>query len=308
MNWAWGLAAAIAIVDAVWMPLAGLRVEPGALVKSLAAGVGLLILLYVYTYRRPNAVLAALLESAAFLVLFTHALAISSYLATALGRPLYDSAFDGFDKALGFDFINHLAYVGAHPALALVLEATYATSMLQVGAVVLLLAFTQQIDRLRAFIVLFAATVTVTIIVAAILPTIGTYAFYDVPDALLPPFRDPRTGWDQVGHVLALRDGTMRTIPLHDLKGLVSFPSFHTSLAMIIVWAMLRTRYATAGFLALNLPLILATPTNGSHYLCDILGGAIIAFAAIGVISGYERRSAVSPLALPMWEIRSPEP
>ena len=43
---------------------------------------------------------------------------------------------------------------------------------------------------------------------------------------------------------------------------------------------------------ALNVPLVLATPSNGSHYLCDIIGGAAIAFAALVLVTGLERRRA----------------
>ena len=94
MNAAWALAAVIALVDLVWLPFSGLRVDPLAAMKLIGIGVGVLALSMVYTRLRPNPVFASLLESAAFLVLFTLALAISSYLATSLARPTWDHVFD----------------------------------------------------------------------------------------------------------------------------------------------------------------------------------------------------------------------
>ncbi len=291
MNRVWGLAAALALVDALGLCLTGLRLDPVALLKTLAIGAVPLALSWFYTSKRPEPMLAALLESAAFLVLFTLALAISSYIGTSLGLPLQDGLFDRLDKAMGFDFLDHLAFVAARPDFAALLDYAYMSSMMQVVVVVLALAFVGEIARLRAYMALFALTATATIFIATLCPTIGTYAFYDVADAMLPAFRDPRAGWDQVKHILALRDGSMREIPLNDIRGLVSFPSFHTALAVVTTWAVLRVRYLNVAVAALNFPLLLATPTNGSHYLCDIIVGAGVAFAALRLVSGYERRA-----------------
>lgn len=292
MNGTWALAAAIALIDAVGLALSGMRLDPFALSKCLAIGSAPLAIAWFYTVKRPDIVIASLLESAAFLVLFTNALATASYLGTSLAWPLRDEYFDALDKAMGFDFLAHLAYVADNLGFAALLDYTYMSSMLQVVFSVLALAMTRSFERLHAYLVLFALTAGATILIATLLPTIGAYAFYNVPDALLPAFRDPRSGWDQVPHILALRNGSMREIPLADLHGLVSFPSFHTALAIITVWANLRTRYVNVAILLLNLPLIIATPTLGSHYLCDILGGSLVAFTALAFVSGFERRPA----------------
>jgi hypothetical protein len=194
--------------------------------------------------------------------------------------------------------MKHMAFVADRRWLANLLFLTYQTSMMQVALVVVALALTGQTPRLRIYLALFAATATTTIIISAMFPTVGTYEFYSVPDWLLPHFPDPRAGWDQVAPIKALRAGTMRVIPLDDIHGLVSFPSFHTALAIITTWALMRTRFAAQLAFALNLPLILATPTNGSHYLCDILGGAVIAFAALAVFSGFEKSPAKGRVGL----------
>ena len=292
MNGAWALAACIALIDAIGMAQSGLRMDPAAALKCAAIGFAPLALAWFYTVKRPDAVIAALLESAAFLVLFTNALATASYLGTSLGWTFRDDYFNALDKAMHFDFLAHLAFVAQHPSFAAVLDYTYMTSMLQVIFAVLALGMARDLDRLRGYLVLFALTASATILVATLVPTIGAYAFYNVPDALLPAFRDPRAGWDQVPHIIALRNGSMREVPLHDLHGLVSFPSFHTALATITIWATQRLRYVSVAMFALNAPLILATPSLGSHYLCDILGGSMVAFAAIACLSGLERRVA----------------
>jgi membrane-associated phospholipid phosphatase len=299
MNGAWLLALAIAVVDVIGLALKGFWVPLAPLATALAAGAGALALVYVYRRLRPDELLAGLAEAAAFLVLFTLALGMSSYLGTSLNRPLQDGVFDAADKALGFDFLAHMSFVAACPWVAQVLDYSYATSMLQTAFVVIALSFARQHARLRAYSVLFALTASATILIATIWPTIGTYAFYNVPDALLPAFRDPRSGWDQVEHIRALRAGTLQHIPLDDLRGLVSFPSFHTALAIITTWAIMPLRYARWPIMVLNFLLILATPSNGSHYLCDILGGTAIALAAIAALTGWQHGLARSPAPQP---------
>src|SRR5262249_39080816 len=79
----------------------------------------------------------------------------------------------------------------------------------------------------------------------------------------------------------ALRAGTMRSISLNHLEGLVSFPSFHTAPALILMWTLSSVRYVGWAGAALNLALIAATPTVGAHYFMDIVGGVVVALAAI---------------------------
>ncbi len=285
MRWAWILAIAIAVADCIWVPAAGFRVPAMPLVRIAAILGALGILWWVYLRLRPDAIIAALAEAAAFLIFFTLVLEIFCYLSLALDRPLYDAVFAAADRALGFDFQAHLAYLVRRPRLARLLELCYDTSMLQIAIVVVGLAMTRRLARLRAFLALFAFTATAVIGIAAIFPTLGPYPYYAIPDNLLPAFTDPRAGWDSVPQVLALRSGAMRLLPLTDLRGLVAFPSFHTALAFITVWALLPMRRIVVPLLAVNAALILGAPSNGDHYLCDLLAGALIALVAIAVLT-----------------------
>ena len=118
--------------------------------------------------------------------------------------------------------MGHLAFLQTPPRLATFIELAYMTSMAQVAVVALALGFSGSLDRLRLFIVLFAFTGTATIVVSGVWPTLGAYAFHDVQDWQLPPFLNPRVGWEQTPHILALREGTMREFPLGDVRGLGS--------------------------------------------------------------------------------------
>ena len=79
----------------------------------------------------------------------------------------------------------------------------------------------------------------------------------------------------------ALRAGTMRSIALNQLEGLISFPSFHTAAALIFIWTLHTVRYVGWAGIPLNLALIVATPTVGAHYFIDLVGGVVVAFGAL---------------------------
>jgi membrane-associated phospholipid phosphatase len=80
-----------------------------------------------------------------------------------------------------------------------------------------------------------------------------------------------------------LRAGTFRSIPLDNLEGLITFPSFHTAGAIMFIWALRKVPYVRWPAIALNAALIAATPIDGAHYFIDLVGGAVVAFAAIAM-------------------------
>lgn len=281
MNVAWIFVGAVAMLDALWLMRLGVATPLAPLAKSVAVAAALSLLGGFYTKFRPDPIIAALCESAAFLVCVTGTLGVASYRGQTLAMPLQDASFDVFDRAIGFDFHRHLAFLSAHATFARALEAAYYTSAPQMFGAVLLLGFTRRFGRLRVFLLLFAATAVVTIVVGSLAPALGNLAYYEIPESLLPPLREPKAGLVHVEHVLALRDGSMRVLPFDDIRGLICFPSFHTVLAILSTWAVMGMRFVFPPILALNIALIAATPSNGGHYVADIFAGAAVALCAL---------------------------
>jgi PAP2 superfamily len=299
MQLAWLLLAAIVAVNTIACTALGATVDLAPALFKLAVGAALLAVAAVYTWVRADQKLAALAEAGAFLILCPLALAISSYLGAMGNRPLWDGFFAAADRQVGFDFLAHLGFVAANPAVATVLDYCYGSSIHQVGLTAVLLALCGHTQRLQTFLLLFAVTAATVIALATIMPTMGTYAYYNVPDTLLPAFRYQRSGWDQVAHLTALRDGSMRAIPLHDLHGIISFPSFHTALAVLTCWALFPLRLLRAPVLLVNAILIIGTPTLGSHYVSDVFGGTAITIAAIWLVRTLATRAQRT--ASPAW-------
>jgi membrane-associated phospholipid phosphatase len=70
----------------------------------------------------------------------------------------------------------------------------------------------------------------------------------------------------------------------------VAFPSFHTAFAIICVYTVRHSLPALFGVGALNVLMLLSIPTFGGHYLTDMIGGGVVAFASILSIERLNKR------------------
>jgi hypothetical protein len=84
------------------------------------------------------------------------------------------------------------------------------------------------------------------------------------------------------------RSGAGAAFVMSDLKGIITFPSFHTSLGILLVYAYRGHRTWLAGSIALNGLMILSVPSEGGHYLA----GAAVAVLAIAAVRMAEMRWA----------------
>ena len=101
----------------------------------------------------------------------------------------------------------------------------------------------------------------------------------------------------KVGHVggyidtlTTIRSGLWTVLDYSRAEGIVTFPSFHATLAVLFVYAVRRHRLVLVVFVPLNVLLIAATPTVGGHFLVDLPAGVIVAVASIAVTRALRRR------------------
>ena len=66
-------------------------------------------------------------------------------------------------------------------------------------------------------------------------------------------------------------------------EGIISFPSLHAALAVIVIVALWPIPVLRWVILALNTLMLAATPIDGSHYFIDVIAG--IAIAALSVLA-----------------------
>ena len=219
----------------------------------------------------------------AYMAVFTAAAAVLSYLAATVAWPLQDALLARTDRAMGFDWLPFLAWFNARPTIGLALSEAYHSSMNQVMALLVILSFLNRPKDAWDFAGLFAVTLTVVLAISAVLPASGAYVFYAPDPALYANLNADAGRWHYLDF-LALRAGTFTGLSLDRLQGLVTFPSFHTVLAIITTYALRNLRLLFWPALLLNAAVILSTLTEGGHFLIDLPAGAVIACLAISLI------------------------
>jgi hypothetical protein len=244
------------------------------LAPALACGIMLAAGAF-YRHWRADPRLASGLTSTAQVVAFAAVGAPLQYLAASASLPLYDHAFDAIDRALGLDWKAMLAWMNAWPVVFDVLRPIYLSLTLQMTTVVLCLAFSGRLVWLRVYTLAFILAALVCIAVSALIPAAGAWPYYGLTAAdsahVLPTVS---SSWPVF---YGLRDGTWRTLVAVGSEGIITFPSLHAALAVIVIAALWPVAVLRWVILALNTAMLIATPIDGSHYFIDVLAGIAVA-------------------------------
>jgi membrane-associated phospholipid phosphatase len=116
--------------------------------------------------------------------------------------------------------------------------------------------------------------------ISALVPAAGPYAYFQPPKTFFTSFSTDAGMWHyQV--LQTLRNEPVPVLSLMNVQGLVTFPSFHTCLAIITAYAVRGIRFVALPVAILNGLVIVSTLPEGGHYLIDVIAGAIISIIAI---------------------------
>jgi hypothetical protein len=269
------VAAAIVFLSPV---VSDFQIAWSTFIPAIAAATMLLAGAWYYGAKRTEWRLSSALACTAQITIFAAVGAPLSYLAASVAAPLKDDALDAFDKALGFDWMALLGWLNAHPATLMVFRAAYFSMPAQAVIIVLCLAFTGRLTWLRVFVLSFMFAAIVTIAISAVLPAQGVWSHYGlhvVPSGVVPA---TKTSWPIFE---GLRDGSYRKLIAAGAQGIITFPSLHAALVVILTIAMWPVPGLRWFGLAINTVMLAATPIDGSHYLVDILAGIAIASVSL---------------------------
>ena len=81
--------------------------------------------------------------------------------------------------------------------------------------------------------------------------------------------------------LLALKAGLTPHIEMAQMKGLIAFPSFHTVMAVLTVYAAAAVPRGLWPVVMWNAIVLLSVPVDGGHHVVDIAAGLVLAAAAI---------------------------
>ena len=272
----WLLILPLVLIDAGLLLASPLRLawRPEAVIFSSALALGGVGLFYGSYRRIPR--LAHMAHTGCLIILFTNAAALFNYLLDALAPlPLWDHRFDALDHAMGLDWLGMYNWVTARPWLDAASNLIYSMLGAELVILLLLLEGLGQHQRAVALRHGFFVSAIATILLGVLMPAAGPFAFYRLPGADQTPY---------VMQFAALRHGTMHMIDLSNAQGLISFPSFHATLAALCAYAVRTVRGLAWPALVLNILITCTAPVIGGHYFVDIFGGLAVAAAVLALL------------------------
>jgi membrane-associated phospholipid phosphatase len=267
------LLTAISLVVFVWNDFAGLRWEPTFLISTSFSLIAFSIAILYSTVRqeRPLAELALYLG---LWFLFPIIITRLNYLSATLRYPLQDKELAAIDAALGFDWHAWITFVSNHPLLMSAQAWAYESHFWQPFLAISLIVWQGPKTRNAEFVTAMIVAALVTSVVAAIWPAVGpaeSLGFHS-----------------QQGRVIAELWSASR--PVFHYVPIVTFPSFHTVMAILFTLVHRGSKWRSILFGLLNLGMLTAIPYWGDHYLSDMLAGAIVAVGSFWATTAYYRR------------------
>ncbi len=212
-------------------------------------------------------------------------IAFFSYLTARAGWPLIDEKLIAIDGWLGFDWREHIAWANARPFVSDIFSVGYNSFPLQIMMLLIMLPIRRQFEHVQRFIMIFFFTALAVVLLAAIFPAAGAYIHYNIDPARDFPHLHNQGGLVHKDVLLGLRDHTLATLSF-PLIGLVTFPSFHAALAVLLSYGALPFRRLRFVIFVLNIIMLISVPMEGGHYLVDVIAGLIV----VGVIIYFAER------------------
>lgn len=273
--WLWCLHAGIVFTD--W----------SRIVLAIAA---LSVVVAFYSFVRVRPALSEALLYTLLWVAFSAFGACATYLAASLALPLHDDAFVAADRMLGFDWLAWAHLLKSHAWLQSGLAVIYRTLSVQIILSVILLSFRRVAGRNEELLLGAIVSLVITTFFFAVFPSLGPLAYFHYDGASA----DTAAYLPQLS---SIRAGASNSYAMTQIQGIIPFPSYHVVLAILFAYSQRSNPWTFALFATINTLMLPSIPTEGSHYLADMIAGAAIAGFTILLLCYVARRSAAPAVA-----------
>ncbi|MCH8829985.1 MAG: phosphatase PAP2 family protein [Planctomycetes bacterium] len=234
---------------------------------------------YYYQCKQTPQFVICLLAVIQFLV-FTACFTLLMYACAALSFPYVDELLMTSDRMLGVHVPDIVGWAADHPHIAYALFLAYHSVLPQTLLLLIGLGFAGDRRPLELFVLRFMLALLITVAIFTVTPAEGPFVTYGL---------EISAAQDRVlEHLQTLRSGERTSISLADSEGLVMFPSFHTTFAILLAASVWHRKRLFIPFALLNAACIAATMTTGWHYFTDVLGGILVAVLVIVVTNRAE--------------------
>jgi hypothetical protein len=268
----WCAIALLVALDIVWASQISMQFIAGFKdFALLSAGLALMAGLRALHFRRGGLIA----EYFSLTLAGSTAICVLSYLCFASAGPLMDDRLMAMDRAIGFDWLAGYQLVSDWPALKAIFNFAYHSLIFQGLYFCVLLSLMDRKDRLRDMFWMFLICGLFACAGTLLFPAQGPSKLYDIATD---------TGFIPVMEQILRGDNL--SFALSGMKGIVTFPSFHTAMALAYVWAFRGTGPIGWGIAALNAVMLCAIPFIGGHYVMDMIAGAASMLLSVGIVKG----------------------
>ena len=265
----WCALGALLLLDVAWGRAIGFHLDIARgdfLLIGIAVGV--LAGLQLLAWRRG----ALMAEYFTLTLAATGLFGVLSYLCLASSGPLIDSRLLAMDRALGFDWMAGYHFLQARPWLQTILGFAYCSLVWQGLYFCVLLGLMNRKTQIREMFWIVLLGGLMTSLGTLLFPAFGPFKTFVAPAASFLP---------EMAH---LKSGQNLNFALAHMTGVVSFPSFHTVMALGYCYAFRKTGPIGWGIVALNVLMLVSVPWYGGHYLMDMIGGLATLLTAVAMV------------------------
>jgi membrane-associated phospholipid phosphatase len=269
------IVATISVIDVVWASLGGFSFQQTTLIYLVISAICLIATMPML---HPGPLLT-MAHGYVLLALGWPALRVFNHLTFSISGPFLDDLAANADSALNLSWIGYAIWLNDNPTVVATLQAFYGslTPLSIVGFIVI--AFFGSRHAAEEFLILFVLPAASVSLFGVFLPAYGPMIHFSSITSQLDTIRE--FGWLHWPHYEALRSPGPHKLVLEQLPGLTTFPSFHTAMGLLLVYAMRERWYLLIPATFYSTVMIAGTPLFGSHYFVDLIAGAMLTAGAI---------------------------
>jgi len=267
--------AAIIVVAMLWARLIDFHISITTRdFHVFAAVIASMALLRLFGQKRGALMAEFLALTLAMAMVFT----VLSYLSMAVSLSLADRQLLAIDHALGFDWLAGWHFLTAHPLGLKAANLLYNSLTWQALYLCLFLGLMARKAAMRELFWLLFVSALLTDLIAIVLPAYGPFEIFGLAShaEFLPDMK-------------YLKSGAALNFELGKMTGVISFPSFHTVMALCYAYGARKTGIIGHIVAAMNILMLFTVPFIGGHYLIDMIAGAGVMLLALAIVTAIRK-------------------
>ncbi len=195
-------------------------------------------------------------------------------MSTRSPLPLGDAFLTKADHIIGVSARDIVLRLAAAPPFVIeaLVNAYHSTGPL-IFVTIIVLPWMQRTGEAWRFTALLCITLLACSVIAFLLPAYGIFLSIDQSSIPALPPSAGRYFWQ---HLSSFRNASDPLVSVEAIGGVVSFPSFHTILALLLTQAWASIRFVSKPACLFASTVIVSSIPMGGHYFADLIAGFVI--------------------------------